>query len=55
MEYKIEDVESLFNAEILQNLGNSEYLVKINDTERNLKILNMTSKGVEFVLEIFLL
>ncbi len=51
MEYKIEDIESIFNAEILQKLGNSEYLVKINDSERNLKILNMNSKGVEFVLD----
>ena len=51
MEYKIEDIEAIFNAEIIKNLGNSEYLVKINDTERNLKILNMSHKGLEFVLD----
>ena len=51
MEYKIEDIEDTFNAEIVQKLGNSEYLVKINDNERNLKILNMSSKGIEFVLD----
>ncbi len=51
MEYKIEDIEDTFNAEIVQKLGNSEYLVKINDNERNLKILNMSSKGLEFVLD----
>jgi len=51
MEYKIQDIESTFNAKILQKLGNSEYLVKINDNESNLKILNMSSKGIEFVLD----
>ena len=51
MEYKIEDIEATFNANIIQNLGNSEYLVKINDKERNLKILEMSSSGIEFVLD----
>ena len=51
MEYKIEDIEAIFNADIIQNLGNSEYLVKINDQERNLKILKMSSSGIEFVLD----
>jgi len=51
MEYKIEDIESIFNGEILQKLGNLEYSIKINDTERNLKILTMSSKGIEFVLD----
>ncbi len=51
MEYKIEDIEDAFNAEILQLLGNSEYLIKINDNEKNLKILTMSSSGIEFVLD----
>ena len=51
MEFKIEDIEATFNAEVVQNLGNSEFLVKINDTEKNLKILSMNSKGLEFVLD----
>jgi biotin carboxyl carrier protein len=51
MEYKIEDIEATFNADILQKLGDSEYLIKINDNERNLKILNMSSTGIEFVLD----
>jgi len=51
MEYNIEDIEATFNAEIVQKLGNSEYLVKINDNERNLKILNMSAKSLEFVLD----
>jgi len=51
MEYNIEDIEATFNAEIVQKLGNSEYLVKINENERNLKILNMSAKSLEFILD----
>ena len=51
MEYKIEDIEDVFNAEIIQQLGNLEYLIKINDNEKNLKILTMSSRGIEFVLD----
>ena len=51
MEYKIEDIEDAFNAEIIQQLGNLEYLIKINDNEKNLKILTMSSRGIEFILD----
>lgn len=51
MEYNIEDIEETFNGEIIQQLGNLEYLIKINDNERNLKILTMSSRGIEFVLD----
>jgi len=51
MDYKIADIEDTFNAEIVKQLGNSEYLVKINDNERNLKVLNMSARGIEFILD----
>ena len=51
MEYNIEDIEETFNGEIIQQLGNLEYLIKINDNERNLKILTMSSRGIEFILD----
>src|SRR3972149_619707 len=51
MDYKIADIKDPFNAEIVKQLGNSEYLVKINDNERNLKILNMSARGIEFILD----
>lgn len=51
MEYKIEDVEGKFNAQILKNLGNNEYVVKIESKEHQLKILNMDQKGIEFILD----
>ena len=51
MEFKIENIGNKFNAEILQNLGNSEYIIKVQEKERNLKILNMTSNKIEFMLD----
>ncbi len=51
MEYKIEDLKETFNAEIVENLGNNEYVIKLNDREQNLKILNMDARGIEFVLD----
>lgn len=51
MEYKIEDIEDAFDGEIIQQLGHLEYLIKINGNERNLKILNMSATGIEFVLD----
>ena len=51
MEYKIQEIEQVFNGEIIQNHGNNEYTIKINDDERNIKILQMDSKGIEFVLD----
>jgi biotin carboxyl carrier protein len=51
MEYKIEDVEGAFNAQILKNLGNNEYVIKIDSQEHQLKVLNMDSRGIEFILD----
>ena len=51
MECKIEDIEGTFNGTIVENLGNNEYVIKLNDREQNLKILTMDSRGIEFVLD----
>lgn len=51
MDFKIEDIEGTFNAQILKNLGNNDYLIKLNSQEHQLKILNMDSKGIEFILD----
>ncbi|MFQ5572800.1 MAG: acetyl-CoA carboxylase biotin carboxyl carrier protein subunit [Nitrosopumilaceae archaeon] len=51
MEYQIQDIEGSFSGEIVENLGNNEYVIKLNDREQNLKILTMDSKGIEFVLD----
>lgn len=51
MEFKIENLGNKFAAEIIQNLGNSEYIVKIQEKEKHLKILNVTSNKIEFMLD----
>lgn len=51
MEFRIENLGQKFDAELVQNLGNSEYIIKIQGKERNLKILNMTFDKIEFMLD----
>ncbi|MCE2505562.1 MAG: acetyl-CoA carboxylase biotin carboxyl carrier protein subunit [Nitrosopumilaceae archaeon] len=51
MDYKISDVEKSFEGKIVENLGNNDYVIKINDKEHQLRILNMDSKGIEFILD----
>lgn len=51
MEFKIAEIESTFNAEVIQILGNSEYIVKINNREIHLRILSMSTRGIEFLLD----
>ncbi len=51
MDYKIEDLENRFSGDIVENLGNSEFVIKIDGKERNLKIINMDSSGIEFLLD----
>ena len=51
MNYKIQDVEKSFDGKIIENLGNNDYVIKINDNEHKLKILNISSKGLEFILD----
>ena len=51
MEYQIQEIEGSFNGEIVENLGNNEYVIKLNDREQTLKIITMDSKGIEFVLD----
>lgn len=51
MEYKIQDIEKEFAGELTQSFGKNEYLIKINDKDHQIKILNMDSKGLEFLLD----
>ena len=51
MNYKIQDIEKSFEGKIVENLGNNDYVIKINDDEHQLKILTMDSKGIEFILD----
>lgn len=51
MKFKIENLETIFNAEIVESLGNSEYFIKVQEKEKTLKILNITSNKIEFILD----
>ena len=51
MDYKIKDIDKTFDGAISENLGNNEYVIKINDMEHQIKILKMDSRGIEFILD----
>jgi len=51
MEFKLEDIEETFNGEIVSKISNNEYLIKIQDKEHHIQILNINSRGMEFVLD----
>ena len=51
MEFKLEDIEETFNGEIINEISNNEYLIKIQGKEHHLQILNINSSGMEFVLD----
>ncbi|MGH1568098.1 MAG: acetyl-CoA carboxylase biotin carboxyl carrier protein subunit [Nitrosopumilus sp.] len=51
MDYKITDIEKSFEGKIIENSGNNDYVLKINDKEHQLRIINMDAKGIEFILD----
>ena len=51
MNYKIQDVKKPFDGVITKNLGGGEFIIRINDAEHNLKILKISTKGIEFILD----
>jgi len=50
MDYKLENSEKTFNGEILEKISDNEYHIKIQDNEYVIQILNISSKGMEFVI-----
>lgn len=51
MKYRIQDTEQLYDGKVVKNLGGGDYLIRVDDTEHQLKILAMDSKGIEFILD----
>ena len=51
MEFKLEDIEETFNGEIVSKISNNEYLIKIQDKEHHIQVLDINSRGMEFVLD----
>lgn len=50
MEYKINDIGT-FDGSLVRHLGNSEYVIRIGETEHNLRIISMNTRGIEFMLD----
>ena len=50
MKYKVQDTDEIVDGEILEKLSQDEYKIKIKDNEYVVKILNMDSNIMEFVL-----
>ena len=51
MDFKVENIEEIFNGEIIKKLSSNEYLIRIQDKEHQLQILNINSNKMEFVLD----
>ena len=51
MDYRIDDVGSEFAGHIEEKLGGGQYTIKINDIQHDVRILNMDSRGIEFILD----
>ncbi len=51
MKFKLENTDENLDGAIVKSLGNNEFVVKINNNERNLRILNMSQEKIEFMLD----
>ena len=51
MEYGINGLEGTFGAELVRRLDDSEYVVRIGDAEKTLRIISMDAGGIEFLLD----
>ena len=51
MKFKLENTDELMEGAIVKPLGNNEFLLKIRNHERNLKILGMSHDKIEFILD----
>lgn len=51
MKFKSENTDETLDGEIIKSLGNNEFVLKIKDKERTLKILDMSHEKIEFMLD----
>ncbi|MDA0756048.1 MAG: acetyl-CoA carboxylase biotin carboxyl carrier protein subunit [Crenarchaeota archaeon] len=51
MKYKVQDSDEIVDAEIIEKISQDEYRVKIKNSEHIIKILNINSGVMEFVLD----
>ena len=51
MKFKLENTNETLDGTIVKSLGNNEFVLKIKNHERNLKVLNMSHEKIEFMLD----
>ncbi len=51
MKYKVQDSDEIVDGEILEKISQDEYRIKIKNSEHIIKILNINSGVMEFVLD----
>lgn len=51
MKFKLENTGETLDGTLVKSLGNNEFVVKIGNNERNLKIIDMGYDKIEFVLD----
>ena len=51
MNYKIHDIEKSFDGKLVKSLGDGLYLIDIDGTEYELKIISISEQRIEFILD----
>lgn len=51
MKFKLENTDETVDGAFVKSLGNNEFVIKIRNHERNLKIVEMSQDRVEFMLD----
>lgn len=51
MKFKLENTDETLDGAIVKSLGNNEFVIKIKNHERNLKMLNISHEKIEFMLD----
>ena len=51
MKFKLENTDETLEGAFVKSLGNNEFIIKIKNNERNLKIIGMSYDRIEFMLD----
>lgn len=51
MKFRLENTDETLDGVIVRSVGNNEFIVKIRNHERNLRIMDMTHEKIEFMLD----
>jgi len=51
MKFKLENTDETLEGAFVKSLGNNEFIIKIKNSEHNLKIIDMSYDKIEFMLD----